>query len=119
MNPDVPSLEACRRLAKSRGEVWTLGLVQYFYDQSGNLGTIRSGVEGPSTNETLLPAPTIGEMGEEIRRRGLRMIVTLERRGDGVQEFGVTIPGMAHAVHEREADARANALSEAIEKEKK
>ena len=121
MNPDVPGLEACKRLR----EVWpaerdrygpwwtTTGLEEKPYCLHEHPVLLGEGVF-----ETSIRAPTIGEMGEEIQRRGWRLICTLERRDDGVQVWSATLPGRGHGIHEREADARALALAEALENEK-
>jgi len=126
MNHDVPSLEACQRLAKA-------GLIPL--DESGN---ILWWVELPPDSPFLTRcpaserldlgvytyAPTLGEMLAEIRRRGWLGKVRYEpvaQLCDATVGCGPPDVRRRHyeAQHKEAADALANALHEAMEKEGK
>ena len=128
MNPDVPGLEACQRLAKAGYDA----PAHHFYDTAtGKLygeGLTVSGAASPVTREVAeqlrgVLAPTLGEMLAEIRRRG--WCVILENLGKEPKpwacsvwsETSADIGGGSDAA--MSADALALALAEAVEKEGK
>ena len=118
MNPDVPSLKACRRLV----EAGYSGPASYSYDENGylwwNQQTIEKGI-------TLVAAPTIGEMLAEIRRRPPRFLwrvacelVAQFHQGEDVA-YTVTLDSVAGMLVCLTPDALANALAKATKKEGK
>jgi len=121
-NSDVAGIDASRRLAK----VWPHKPYTHECcwshfpdapDADWDLVDGRETINNEAWGCDIIPAQSLGKMGDEIRRRGWWMVVALERRSDGTWEYVVTLLERSRAVHEREADARANALAEAIEKE--
>ena len=139
MNPDVPSLEACRRLAKvwpdtddAQERAWWLvdgasgdsDLCEGYTRRSWTLEAL----------DELYPAPTIGEMLAEIRRRGWQVSLSTVGYGSAEDRFKATLSTvwqmdkgdcarrriiLGHVCADEPAEALANALAEALEGERK
>ena len=132
MNHDVPSLEACQRLAKAG---WTVATFFRYEKEIEEIGEWRlrqaAGRWRPAYAYVVVDAPTIGEMLAEIRRRGWQVSLSTVGYGSAENRFKATVWRLdkgecarrriilGHAVADEPADALALALAEAVEKEGK
>ena len=146
MNHDVPSLEACQRLVKAG---YDAPAHHFYDTATGKLygeGMTVSGAASPVTREVAeqlrgVLAPTVGEMLAEIRRREWQVGLDLfgpKPKNEWSNERQVWVWSV-HVIHakpdelqgkrtrdvvafveaDKPADALANALAEAMEKEGK
>ena len=132
MNPDIPGLEACKRLAKAG---WTVATFFRYEKEIEEIGEWRlrqaAGRWRPAYAYVVVDAPTIGEMLAEIRRRGWQVSLSTVGYGSAENRFKATVWRLdkgecarrriilGHAVADEPADALALALAEAMEKEGK
>jgi len=118
-NPDIPSLELCKRLARvwpSKGERDGL-----WYDTNGEDLCWIAGEDGGDEGE--IPARTIGEMLEEAKREGWVTEHHTAHTRDGRQErWEIHTESLRKCLGSRaaktHADALAAALAESLEKKR-
>ena len=119
MNPDIPGLEACKRLAKAG---WTVATFFRYEKEIEEIGEWRlrqaAGRWRPAYAYVVVDAPTIGEMLAEIRRRGWGVAIDATAPYLGIEVQVFFGRDVAIADEAQVADALANALAESLEKER-